>query len=162
MSHLTTCLWFNGNALEAAQFYVSVFADGPGGAEITGTDYYPEGAQLPPDTVLTVEFQLAGQRFVALNGGPEFSFSEAVSIQVPCRDQAEIDHYWDALQADGGAESQCGWLKDRFGFSWQVVPDAPVLRPQDSAETNSRVYTALMQMRKIDLAALEAARAGSN
>lgn len=158
MSHLTTCLWFDGNAADAAQFYVSVFADSPGGAHITSTEYYPESAQLPARTVLTVEFTLAGQHFVAINGGAEFPFSEAVSIQVPCRDQAEIDHFWEALQSGGGEESQCGWLKDRFGFSWQVVPDGPILRPQDSAETNARVYAALMQMHKIDVAALAAAR----
>ncbi|ROR96898.1 putative 3-demethylubiquinone-9 3-methyltransferase (glyoxalase superfamily) [Salana multivorans] len=162
MSPFTTCLWFDGNAAEAAEFYVSVFADLPGGARITGTEHYPEGGHLPAGTVLTVNFEIAGQRFLALNGGPVFSFSEAVSLQVPCRDQAEIDHYWAALLADGGQESQCGWLKDRFGFSWQVVPDGPIFRAEDSPETNARVNTALMAMRKIDLAALDAARRGDD
>lgn len=160
MSHFTTCLWFDGNAAEAAQFYVSVFADAPGGARVTGTEYYPEGSRGEAGSVLTVTFEIGGQKFVGLNGGPVFSFSEAVSLQVPCRDQAEIDHYWEALQAGGGQESQCGWLKDRFGFSWQVVPDGPIFRAGDSPEANARVNAALMQMRKIDLATLEAARRG--
>lgn len=160
MSHFTTCLWFPGNAAEAAEFYVSVFADVPGGARITRTEYYPESPETPPGTVLTVEFDIGGQRLIGLNGGPIFSFSEAVSLQVPCRDQAEIDHYWEALQANGGHESQCGWLKDRFGFSWQVIPAEGIFRADDSPETRARVYAALMPMQKIDLAALDAARAG--
>lgn len=161
MSMFTTCLWFDGRAAEAAEFYVSVFADAPGGSRITGTEYYPEGGRAPAGTVLTVTFELDGERFLALNAGPEFAFSEAVSIQVPCRDQAEIDHYWAALQVDGGQESYCGWLKDRFGFSWQVVPDGPIFRAEDGPEANARVNTALMAMRKIDLSAIEAARRGA-
>ncbi|HCX85989.1 MAG TPA: hypothetical protein DHV14_12820 [Micrococcales bacterium] len=156
----TTCLWFQGNAAEAVDFYVSVFADLPGGTHITGTDYYPEGGHLPPGTVLTVSFEIGGQSFVALNGDASFPFTEAVSLQIPCRDQAEIDRYWDALTADGGEESQCGWLKDRFGFSWQVVPTEPIFRSADGPEANARVNEALMQMSKLDLAALEAARCG--
>lgn len=161
MSPFTTCLWFDGDAAEAAEFYVAVFSGAPGGARITGTEYYPEGSRGEAGSVLTVTFEIGGQKFVGLNGGPVFSFSEAVSLQVPCRDQAEIDHYWEALQAGGGQESQCGWLKDRFGFSWQVVPDGPIFRPTDTPEQAARVNAALMQMHKIDLAAIDAARHGT-
>lgn len=156
----TTCLWCDGNAVELAEFYVSVFADSPGGSAITGTDYYPEGAPMPAGTVLTVTFELDGQKFLALNAADEFTFDEAVSLMVPCRDQAEIDRYWDALLAGGGVESMCGWLKDRFGFSWQVIPDTPIFDPADDGAANARVNAALQQMRKIDIATLEAARAG--
>ncbi|GMA32679.1 VOC family protein [Litorihabitans aurantiacus] len=156
MSMFTTCLWFRGEAAEAADFYVSVFPH----SRVTDTAHYPEGSRLEAGTVLTVSFELDGQRFLALNGDADFPFSEAVSLQVPCEDQAEIDRYWEALLAGGGQESQCGWLKDRFGFSWQVVPREPIFRDGDSPEAGARVNDALMAMRKIDLAALEAARRG--
>lgn len=160
MSMFTTCLWFDGQALEAAEFYVSVFADAPGGSRVLAKEYYPEGAPMPAGTLLTVEFELDGERFLGLNGGPAFRFSEAVSLMVPCRDQAEIDRYWDALLAGGGQELECGWLKDRFGFRWQVVPDEPIFRGTDGPEANARVNAALQRMQKIDIAALEAARRG--
>lgn len=153
---LTTCLWFDGQAAEAAELYVSVVPN----SRITGTEYYPEGAPMPAGTVLTVSFELDGQPFLALNAGPEYRPTPAVSFQVPCRDQAEIDERWDALLAGGGVESQCGWLVDRYGFSWQVVPDRPIFRGEDGPEANARVNAALMPMRKLDLAALEAARRG--
>lgn len=156
MSMFTTCLWFDGDAQAAAELYVSVFPR----SRVTGIEHYPEGAMMPAGTVLTVAFELDGQKMLALNGGPQFSFSEAVSLQIPCRDQAEIDRYWEALTADGGSESMCGWLKDRFGFSWQVVPAEPIFRDEDGPEANARVNDAMMQMRKLDLAALEAARRG--
>lgn len=156
----TTCLWCPGNAAELAEFYVSVFADAPGGARITSTEYYPEGSPMPAGTVITVAFELDGEKFLALNAGDEFTFSEAVSLMVPCRDQAEIDHYWDALLAGGGVESQCGWLKDRFGFSWQVIPDFPIFDSANDDAANARINVALQKMRKIDIAALEAARRG--
>lgn len=152
----TTCLWFDGRAGEAADFYVSVFAN----SRILGTEYYPEGSSVPAGTVLTVEFELDGHPFLALNAGPEHAFTPAVSLQVTCRDQGEIDRYWDALLAGGGVESWCGWLQDRFGFSWQVVPDRPIFRGEDGPEANARVNAALRQMRRLDLAALDAARRG--
>lgn len=152
----TTCLWFDGRAAEAAELYVSLFPR----SRITGTEYYPEGSPVPAGTVLTVSFELDGQPFLALNAGPEHAFTPAVSLQVPCRDQAEIDRYWDALLADGGVESWCGWLQDRFGFSWQVVPERPIFRGEDGPEANARVNAALRQMHKLDLAALDAARRG--
>lgn len=160
MSTFTTCLWLDGTAAEAAEFYVSVFANYPGGARITETEYYPDGSPLPAGSVMTVAFEIAGQQFLALNAGPEFKFSPAVSLMVPCRDQAEIDHYWQALLAGGGVESQCGWLSDRYGFTWQVVPEEPIFRAADGPEANARVNAALQQMAKLDLATLEAARRG--
>lgn len=156
MSLFTTCLWFDGNAAEAAEFYVSVFPN----STLDGVEHYPEGARGEAGSVLTVSFTLDGQKFLGLNGGPQFAFTEAVSLQIPCRTQEEIDHYWEVLTADGGSESMCGWLKDRFGFSWQVVPSDPIFRAEDGPEANARVSAALMQMRKLDLAALEAARRG--
>ncbi|WP_454293343.1 VOC family protein [Salana multivorans] len=162
MSHLTTCLWFDGDAEEAADYYVSVFTDVPGGARITGTEHYPEGSGEWSGKVLVVELEIGGQKFIALNGGPQFPFTEAVSLQIPCSDQGQIDHFWDTLIGDGGQPSQCGWLKDKFGFNWQVVPAGPIFRPGDSPEVNARVNAALMKMRKIDLAALEAARTGDD
>ena len=143
--------------LRPAEFYVSVFPN----STLDGIEYYPEGARGEAGSVLTASFTLDGHRFLGLNGGPHFTFSEAVSRQIPCRDQAEIDRYWDALIADGGSESMCGWLKDKFGFSWQVVPAEPIFRAEDGPQANARVNAALMEMRKLDLAALEAARRGN-
>ncbi len=156
MSMFTTCLWFRDEAAEAAEFWVSVFPS----SRVTHTEHYPENAGPLAGTVITVAFELDGQSFLGLNGGSDVPFSEAVSLQVPCADQAEIDHYWSALLDGGGQESQCGWLKDRFGFSWLVVPSEPICRGEDGPEANARVNTALMQMGKLDLAALEAARRG--
>lgn len=150
-----TCLWFDNEAAVAADFYVSVFPN----SRILETEYYPEGSFLPAGSVLTVTFELDGQPFLALNGGKAMPHTEAVSLQIPCANQAEIDHYWQALTADG-EESSCGWLRDRFGFSWQVVPTDPIFRSEDGPEANARVNEALMAMRKLDLAALEAARRG--
>ena len=113
------CLWFDTQAQEAAEFYTSLFPN----SRIVTVARYPEGTGDRVGEVLTVSFELDGARYVALNGGPEFTFDEAISITIDCKDQAEIDHYWDALTADGGEEGPCGWLKDRFGLSWQVVPE---------------------------------------
>ncbi|WP_149955159.1 VOC family protein [Zafaria cholistanensis] len=148
------CLWFATEAEEAARFYVGLIPN----SRIVETSYYIEGQHLPAGTVLTVEFELAGRRYTALNGGPGFTFSEAVSIQLYCEDQAEIDRYWEALTADGGQESQCGWLKDRYGLSWQVVPRqiSAFFTDSDPAAVK-RAWDALMPMRKLDLAALQAA-----
>jgi predicted 3-demethylubiquinone-9 3-methyltransferase (glyoxalase superfamily) len=157
MSEIAPCLWFDGRAEEAARFYVSVFPN----SSIDTVSYYSEGMHLPEGTVLLVEFTLNGQRFQALNGGPQFKFSEAISFSVPCADQAEVDRYWDALTAAGGAPGPCGWLKDRFGVSWQIAPEAVFRMMKDgSREQVGRMMGALMQMSKLEVAALEAAYAG--
>lgn len=155
MQPLITCLWFNGQAEEAAKFYVSLFPNSKLGA-ITPYPSDIEGARK--GEVMTVEFELGGQKFVGLNGGPEFKFSEAISFQIPCESQAEIDRYWDAFTANGGEESVCGWCKDRFGLSWQVFPQnmPKYLDPSDPARAK-RVSDAFLQMKKIDFAAIEAA-----
>ena len=115
---IAPCLWFDGNAEDAVAFYVTLFPD----AEVTQISHYGEGMHFSAGTALLVEFTLFGQRFQALNGGPEYLFSEAISLSIDCKDMAEVTYYWDALTADGGEERQCGWCKDKFGVSWQVVP----------------------------------------
>jgi predicted 3-demethylubiquinone-9 3-methyltransferase (glyoxalase superfamily) len=156
---IAPCLWFNGDAEEAARFYVSVFPD----SRVDTVSHCGEGMPFPAGTVLLVEFTLLGQRFQALNGGPQFHFSEAISFSVPCADQTELDRYWGALTADGGTAGPCGWLKDRFGVSWQIVPET-VLRmmKQGSREPLARMMGALMKMSKLDVAALEAAYRGDD
>jgi predicted 3-demethylubiquinone-9 3-methyltransferase (glyoxalase superfamily) len=159
---LSPCLWFDNQAEEAARFYVSVFRK----AKIVAITRYPAvGKEVhgrDAGSVLTVEFVLNGLPFTALNGGPLFRFNEAVSMQVICRTQAEIDYYWEKL-GEGGDERarQCGWLKDKFGFSWQVVPDgmAKMLKDPKSKATE-RVFAAVMEMKKLDIAALKAAYKG--
>jgi predicted 3-demethylubiquinone-9 3-methyltransferase (glyoxalase superfamily) len=154
----TTCLWFDDQAEEAARYYVSVFKE----AHLGRVGRYTEAGPGPAGSVLVAEFELNGQRFVALNGGAQpWSFNESVSFQIPCRDQAEIDYYWDAL-TDGGREVACGWLKDRYGLSWQVVPEQLAdwigdPDPRKAAETTR----AMLSMTKFDLAALERAHAGA-
>jgi predicted 3-demethylubiquinone-9 3-methyltransferase (glyoxalase superfamily) len=150
------CLWFDTQAEQAAQYYTSIFPNSTVGAV---TRYGPDNpAGLPAGTVLTVDFTLDGRAFTGLNGGPMFPFTEAVSFQIMCADQAEIDHYWDALTADGGQESVCGWLKDRFGLSWQVVPtDWMALFTSGDAERAQRGFQAVMGMKKIIIADVMAA-----
>jgi predicted 3-demethylubiquinone-9 3-methyltransferase (glyoxalase superfamily) len=145
---ISPCLWFDGQAEEAARFYATLFPD----SGITSVTPGPTGAAL------VVEFRLAGVRFLGLNGGPMFKFTEAISLSVDCHSQAEIDRLWAALTADGGAPSQCGWLKDRYGLSWQIVP---AVLPQLLADPTKagRVMGAMMGMVKLDIAALEAAAA---
>ncbi|AUG81306.1 3-demethylubiquinone-9 3-methyltransferase [Kitasatospora sp. MMS16-BH015] len=151
-----TCLWFDGKAEEAAEFYTSVFP----GSKIGRVGRYPEGSPGPAGSVMVVEFEANGQRFVALNGGPQFVFNEAVSLQVMCDDQAEVDQYWAKL-SDGGEEGPCGWLKDRYGLSWQVIPKAAVdLWSDAEPEKAARAFEAMMTMKKLDLAALQAAFEG--
>ena len=147
----TPCLWFDDTALEAAELYVSIFPD----SRIGDVQYYREGAQRPAGTVLVVEFELMGRPFMALNAGPEFPHTEAVSFQVRCDTQDEIDRVWDALVADGGAESMCGWCKDRFGVSWQVTPTVlgELLAGEDQLAAQ-RAWTAMMDMRRIVIADL--------
>jgi predicted 3-demethylubiquinone-9 3-methyltransferase (glyoxalase superfamily) len=157
MPAIIPCLWFDGQAEEAARFYVSVFPN----SRVLSVNPAPEGT---PDgsagDALTVEFELDGVRFTGLNGGPHFHFSEAISFQIDTADQAETDRYWDALLADGGEESVCGWLKDRFGLSWQVVPRRlQELMTDADPGRSSRAMKAMLQMRRIDIAAIEAAAA---
>jgi predicted 3-demethylubiquinone-9 3-methyltransferase (glyoxalase superfamily) len=157
MRGIAPCLWFDGQAEAAVRFYCSVF---PGSA-IGTVSRYGDGMPFPAGTVLLIEFTLDGQRFQALNGGPQFQFSEAVSFSVPCADQAEVDRYWDALTAGGGTAGPCGWLKDRFGVSWQIVPlSLGRMQKDGSPEQIQRMMGALMRMSKLDVAALEAAYAG--
>lgn len=156
---ITPCLWFDSQAQEAATFYTSVFKN----SRITQVSYYGEAGQevhgQKPDSVMLVAFELDGQSFSALNGGPVFTFTEAISFQVNCDTQAEIDDYWDKLRAGGALEAQqCGWLKDRYGVSWQIVPRAiGELMSEDHPAKANRVMAAMMGMKKIDLAALQAA-----
>ncbi|MDN4611524.1 VOC family protein [Arthrobacter burdickii] len=153
MGSITPCLWFDSQAEEAAQLYTSVVRN----SRIVDVSRAGQG---PDDPALTVSFDLDGQSFVALNGGPEFSFTEAVSFQIACADQAEVDHYWTAL-TEGGEESRCGWLKDRFGLSWQIVPTVlPGLIGGEDAAGAQRALEAMLGMRKLDIAALEAAYRG--
>ncbi|MFC4764906.1 VOC family protein [Dyella koreensis] len=154
---ITPFLWFNGQAEEAAKFYVSVFEN----SKITATTRYSkEAAQAsgqPEGTAMTVGFQLDGQDFTALNGGPHFKFNEAVSLVVHCRSQDEVDHYWKLLSAGGDEKAQqCGWLKDRYGLSWQIVPDQMIeLLSQPDQAKAQKAMAALMQMKKIDLNVLQ-------
>jgi predicted 3-demethylubiquinone-9 3-methyltransferase (glyoxalase superfamily) len=155
MPNIKTCLWFDfGQGEQAAEFYASVFKD----AKVGKTARYPEGAPGPAGGVMTVEFDLLGQSFTALNGGPMFKFSEAISFQIMCADQAEVDHFWNRLVEGGGEHGPCGWLKDRFGLSWQVVPEALIrLTTSDDSAKSKRVFDAMMKMGKLDIATLEAA-----
>ena len=153
---ISPSLWFDTEAEEAAEFYCSVFPN----SRVVGRTHYTEGAPREAGMVMTVEFELDGQRFVGINGGPEFTFSEAVSFQIDCKDQEEVDRYWTAL-SEGGEEGPCGWLKDRFGLSWQIVPDAlPRLLSDPDKDKAQRVMAAMLEMRKIEIADLEAAAAG--
>jgi predicted 3-demethylubiquinone-9 3-methyltransferase (glyoxalase superfamily) len=149
-------LWFDTEGEEAAEFYVSIFPN----SRVVTVARYTEAGPREAGTVMTVEFELDGQRFVAINGGPDFQFSEAVSFQVTCADQEEIDYYWERL-TDGGSEGPCGWCKDRFGLSWQVVPDGMDELFSDPDQTRAtRAMEAMFGMRKLDVAALRAAADG--
>jgi predicted 3-demethylubiquinone-9 3-methyltransferase (glyoxalase superfamily) len=155
---ITPNLWFDDNALEAAEFYVSVFPN----SRITTVSHYTEAGPRDEGKVLTVVYELDGQPFVNINGGPaHFSFNEATSFMIECEDQAEIDAYWEKLTADGGSEGPCGWCKDKYGLSWQVVPKGvEELVASDDKEAVNRWMKAMMKMKKLDLATLEAAVAG--
>ena len=153
MPRITPNLWFDTQSVAAAEFYVSVFPN----SKIANITYYGEAGPRPAGTVLTVDFLLDGQEFTAINGGPEFTFDEAISLAINCADQDEIDYYWAKL-TEGGEEGPCGWLKDKFGLSWQVVPGGMVemLNDPDQARAQ-RAMKAMLGMKKIDLAALQAA-----
>ncbi|MFE3514911.1 VOC family protein [Streptomyces sp. NPDC059166] len=155
MQKIRPCLWFDDKAQEAAEFYVSVFG---GDSRIVEITHNSDSAPGETGAVLTVDFVLAGQEYIGLNGGPHFTFSEAVSLSVDCADQEEVDRLWAALTADGGEESMCGWLKDRYGLSWQIVPRVlPELIGGADRERADRVMKAMMGMRKLDVKALQEA-----
>lgn len=155
------CLWFDGTAEEAANFYASVFENSSVGATTRFTEAGKELHGQTPGSVMSVEFTINGQNFLGLNGGPMFKFTEAISFQIFCEGQKEIDYFWDRLREGGGEESQCGWLKDRFGVSWQVVPASlSGMLTKGTPEQAQRVIAAFMPMQKLDLATLERAYAG--
>jgi predicted 3-demethylubiquinone-9 3-methyltransferase (glyoxalase superfamily) len=159
---ITPCLWFDTQVEEAAKFYTAIFKNS---RIVTVTRYTEAGYEIhrkPAGTVLTVAFELDGQPFTALNGGPDFKFSEAISFQVMCDTQQEVDHYWSKLSAGGDEKvQQCGWLKDKFGLSWQVVPRGlSAMLSDPDAKKSSRAMAAMLQMKKLDIAALERAYAG--
>jgi predicted 3-demethylubiquinone-9 3-methyltransferase (glyoxalase superfamily) len=157
MPRITPNLWFDDNGLEAAEFYVSVFPS----SKITTVTRYTEAGPGPAGSVLTVGFEVDGEPFTIINGGPQFSFDEAISFEISCKDQAELDYYWDTLSA-GGEESQCGWLKDKYGLSWQVVPEGwEALFTDPDPERANRAMQAMLGMQKLDIAALEAAADGA-
>jgi predicted 3-demethylubiquinone-9 3-methyltransferase (glyoxalase superfamily) len=157
MQKITTYLWFDDNAEEAMKFYTSLFKN----SKILSTSRYPEGSPGKPGTLMTGSFQLDGQEFMALNGGPQFPFTEAISLLVNCENQQEVDELWAKLIADGGQESQCGWLKDKFGVSWQIIPKqlGEMIGDKDPAKSK-RAVDAMLKMKKIDIKALERARDG--
>jgi len=161
MQKITPFLWFNGNAEEAAKFYTSVFKKSKIRAITRCTKAAAKNTGQSAGSVLTVEFDLEGQRFTALNGGPNFKFNEAISFVVRCKTQAELDYYWKKLTSGGGEEVACGWLKDKFGVSWQIVPDGvmKMLQSKDS-EKAERVMAAVMDMVKLDIKKLKAAYTG--
>jgi predicted 3-demethylubiquinone-9 3-methyltransferase (glyoxalase superfamily) len=158
---ITPCLWFDTEAEEAAKFYCAIFKD----SRIGAISRYPEAGQevhhKPAGSVMVVEFEIDGQTFTALNGGPNFRFSEAISLQVHCETQAEVDFFWSKLTQGGGQEGPCGWLKDKYGLSWQVVPAAiPKMMTDPDRAKSARVMNAFMKMKKLDIATLERAYEG--
>ena len=157
MSKITPSLWFDNNLEQAMDFYASVFPD----TKIHGTTRYTEGGMGEPVTVMTGDFEILGQRFNAINGGPHFKFSEAISFIIDCQDQSEVDYYWDKLTAGDGTESQCGWVKDKFGVSWQIVPRAlyETVTGKDPAGAQ-RATHAMLKMNKLIVADLEKAYRG--
>ncbi len=157
MKEITPCLWFDTEGEDAAKFYTSVFPN----SRIVDVARYGSAGPRPEGTVMTVSFELNGQKYLALNGGPEFTFNEAISLQVSCEDQDEVDAFWSKLSEDG-EEGPCGWLKDKYGLSWQIIPTAlPELLSDPDPEVSQRVMAAMLEMRKIDVEGLERAAARS-
>jgi predicted 3-demethylubiquinone-9 3-methyltransferase (glyoxalase superfamily) len=157
MQNITPCLWFDTDGEDAANFYTSIFPN----SKIRHIERYGSAGPRTEGTVMTVSFELDGQEFLALNGGPQFEFSEAISFQVSCKDQDEVDKYWNEL-SEGGEEGPCGWLKDKFGLSWQIVPTAlPELLSNPDKEKAQRVMAAMLEMTKIEIDELERAAAAA-
>ncbi len=157
MNEITPCLWFDTEGEDAANFYTSVFPN----SKIVDISRYGSAGPRPEGTVMTVDFELNGLTFVALNGGPDLTFNEAISFQVSCKDQDEVDMFWDKL-SEGGEQGPCGWLKDKFGVSWQVIPTAlPRLLGDPDREKSQRVMQAMLQMKKIEIDELERAAAAA-
>jgi len=157
MNEITPCLWFDTEGEDAARFYTSVFPN----SRIVDVTRFGEAGPRAAGTVMTVSFELDGQKFVALNGGPDFTFSEAISFQVDCKTQEEVDAFWSKL-SEGGEEGPCGWLKDRYGVSWQIIPTAlPELLGDPDREKSQRVMEAMLKMKKIEIGALEQAAAAA-
>ncbi len=152
-----TCLWFDNQAEEAAKYYVSVFKNSKLNKITYYDDQVAEAIKMPKGAVMTVSFELEGRPFLALNGGPLFKFNESISLMVNCKDQEEIDYYWNELTSNGGEESMCGWLKDKYGLSWQITPENWEEIMTTDPEKGRKAMAALMQMRKFDLAEIERA-----
>ena len=158
MQKITPFLWFDHQAEEAAKFYTSIFKNSKVGRIFRYNEQAGEKTGRPAGSVLTVEFEIEGQKFVALNGGPLFKFNESISFVVNCDSQEEVDYFWEKLTADGGKESACGWLKDKFGLSWQVVPTVLIdMLHHDDSEKSEQVMEAMLQMKKIDIKTLKEA-----
>ena len=162
INKISPCLWFDGQAEEAAKFYTGIFRNSKLGKVTRYTEAGQEVHKRTPGSVMTVEFQLEGLNFVALNGGPDFKFSEAISFQVNCETQQEVDQYWDKLSEGGNKDAQqCGWLKDKFGLSWQIVPMVlPQLLADPDKQKASRVMNAMLKMKKLDIQQLQKAATG--
>ncbi|HVS21137.1 MAG TPA: VOC family protein [Pyrinomonadaceae bacterium] len=154
MQKITPFLWYDDKAEESANFYVSIFKN----SKVLSVNRYGEAGPGPKGSVMVAEFQIEGQKFVALNAGPRFKFTEAISFVINCETQEEVDYFWEKLTADGGAESMCGWLKDKYGLSWQVVPTilTELMKDKDPAKAQ-RVMQAMLQMKKIDIPTLKRA-----
>ena len=161
MQKITPFLWFDDQAEEAANFYTSLFKNSKIGRIFRNTEEAAEKTGRPVGSVLTIEFEIEGQKFVALNGGPLFKFNESISFVINCETQEEVDYFWEKLTADGGEESACGWLRDKFGLSWQVTPTVLIDMLHDSdQEKSGRVMQAMLQMQKIEIPKLKAAYGG--
>lgn len=154
MSKITPFLWFDGKAEEAMNFYVSLFKN----SKIIRAEKFVEGSPFPKDWIMMGVFELDGQRYYCMDAGPQFPFTEAISMFVSCEDQAEVDYFWNAFLAHGGTESQCGWLKDKYGMSWQIIPKVmSEILGSPEKEKKSRAFQAMMTMKKLDVAALQKA-----
>lgn len=160
MQKITPFLWYDNNAEEAAKFYLTVFDNSRINKTTRYDDESSKAAGRPAGSVMTIEFELDGQKFVAINGGPHFKFTEAVSFVIDCETQEKVDYFWEKLSGGGGQESQCGWLKDKFGLSWQVVPTTLSELFQGSPESSKRVMHAMLQMKKLDINVLKQAAEG--
>lgn len=161
MQKISTCLWFDNQAEEAVKYYTSIFKNSKIGASTRYDEASSKASGVPEGTVMTIVFELEGREFLALNGGPVFKFNEAISLIVNCKTQEEIDEYWEKLTADGGEESMCGWLKDKYGLSWQIVPTGlEYMMTNKDKSKSKRVVDALMKMKKIELSVLKRAYDG--